>query len=551
MQDINVPFQNTNSQMQNGLIIAAQKDFIKILTSNEEKAYNSFYSYLCCIKGLIRNLIFIMIIAVITFIFVIVALSTLIKKNEHYVALATTICPMTSNPLSEYLGDYYTSNLDSLKGDTTSFTTLWCKVGSVENGVLISYFIFLIIFILIEILLLLIHKNVIKIAIEGFLYNLILGFNLLFYALLQLYNPLLFYLFVYCIIVSSNSPLTINQGEGTRSKSSLEVNWEKNKASPVVNSVLVLFILFLNSFYGGILERCILYYLRQDYDNPNNPNFSSEYTKTKTLNIKNNSLKLEIRVNKNIYLEPINHQKKYYKFKQVKIEGKTNDFIYILLDNLAICDQISLADWDYPCLNEIFLKLGKIAYRIYFVLYASLPLFLLHVNNEYNYHMLATEYSTIFLDSYGIVSSRKPKFLSVFKSFGSFELNLTNSRFALYFISIFFILLFMLKRIFFGGFTHYILSLISFVICIIFVLENIIYIILSFLLLLFAIFSYVCFKDFHYKDNMVEGKLLSQIIFNIIIFTLCIIILFDSINLMSKLNKLRKEVNIIYIYISY
>ena len=546
MQPISVPFQNTISPMQNGLVVATQRNFNDILSNDERKEYNSFNSNQCCGTGLIGNLIYIIIMSGINFLFVIIALSTLIKKNAHYVALATTICPTSSNPLSEYLGDFYTSALDSLIGDTASFTTFWCKIGSVENGVLISYLIFLIIFIVIEILSLLIHKNVIKIKIEGFFHYLILGLNLLFYALFLIYAPLLVYLFVYCIIVSSVSPLIVNQGEGNRTKSYLEENWDKNKAIPIVNSTFILLIMAFNSAFGGKLLRCIFYYLRKDYEDPNNQNNQNnqnnpnEYTKTKTMYIKNNSIKLQISVNKNIYLEPINDQKKHYKFKQVIIEGRTNGYIYALQENLAICDQLSLADWDYPKLNGIFEKLGKIAYLIYGVLFVSVPLFKLHINNEYNYHTLVSQ-SIFFTGSY----SGKPKFLSVFKSFGAFELGLTNSRFALYVVSIFFILLFMLKRMFFGGFTRPILSIISFVICIIFVLENIIYIILSFLVILFAVFSVVCYYgiDKNASDDMIQTKLYIQMVLNIIIFSICIRILVDSIQLMSILNKLRKEVS--------
>ena len=546
MQPISLPFPKTISPMQNGLVVATQRNFNDILSNDERKEYNSFNSNQCCGTGLIGNLIYIIIMAGINFLFVIIALSTLIKKNAHYIALATTICPMSSNPLSEYLGDYYNSVFDSLVGDTASFTTFWCKIGSVENGVLISYLIFLIIFIVIEILSLLIHKNVIKIKIEGFFHYLILGLNLLFYALFQIYSPLLFYLFVYCIIVSSVSPLIVNQGEGNRTKSYLEENWDKNKAIPIVNSTFILLIMAFNSAFGGKLLRCIFYYLRKDYEDPNNlnnqnnQNNPNEYTKTKTMYIKNNSIKLQISVNKNIYLEPINDQKKHYKFKQVIIEGRTNGYIYALQENLAICDQLSLADWDYPKLNGIFEKLGKIAYLIYGVLFVSVPLFKLHINNEYNYHTLVSQ-SIFYTGSY----SGKPKFLSVFKSFGAFELGLTNSRFALYVVSIFFILLFMLKRMFFGGFTRPILSLISFVICIIFVLENIIYVILSFLVILFAVFSVVCYYDIdkNASDDMIQTKLYIQMVLNIIIFSICIRILVDSIQLMSMLNKLRKEVS--------
>ena len=138
---INIQLQNTISQMKNGLTIATKRNFNDILSSEEKRAYNSFNSNQCCGTGLIGNLIVIIIMAGINFIFVIIALwtLTLIKKNVHYIALATIICPMSSNPLSEYIGEYYTSAFGSLIGDTALFTTFWCEIGNVENGVLFSY----------------------------------------------------------------------------------------------------------------------------------------------------------------------------------------------------------------------------------------------------------------------------------------------------------------------------------------------------------------------------------------------------------------------------
>ena len=123
----------------------------------------------------------------INIIFVIVALTTLIKKNPHYIALETIVCPISSNPLSKYLGE----DID----DTASFTTFWYIIGSFENGILISYLIFLILFLVIEIITLLTHK-VIRKKIEGILYYIILGFNLLFYVIFLIYTPLLLYLFI-------------------------------------------------------------------------------------------------------------------------------------------------------------------------------------------------------------------------------------------------------------------------------------------------------------------------------------------------------------------
>ena len=63
MQLINVQFQNTISPIQNGLVVATQRGFNDILTSDEKRAYNSFNSNQCCGRGLIENLIVIIIMA--------------------------------------------------------------------------------------------------------------------------------------------------------------------------------------------------------------------------------------------------------------------------------------------------------------------------------------------------------------------------------------------------------------------------------------------------------------------------------------------------------
>ena len=76
----------------------------------------------------------------------------------------------------------------------------------------------------------------------------------------------------------------------------------------------------------------------------------------------------------------------------------------------------------------------------------------------------------------------------------------------------------------------------------IFVLVNIIYSILTFLIMLFSVFSIVCFYDMNDNpDDIIQAKFYLQAILNIIIFSICIRLLIDSIQLTTMLNKLRKE----------
>ena len=52
----------------------------------------------------------------------------------------------------------------------------------------------------------------------------------------------------------------------------------------------------------------------------------------------------------------------------------------------GITEQISIADWHYPNLNYIFIKLCKMFNYIYYILFFSLPLFKFYVNDEIEYH---------------------------------------------------------------------------------------------------------------------------------------------------------------------
>ena len=134
-----------------------------------------------------------------------------------------------------------------------------------------------------------------------------------------------------------------------------------------------------------------------------------------------------------------------------------------------------------------------------------------------------------------------PKFNGIFVHYGYFESLIVKSRFSFYLISIFFLLLFMLKRMLYGGFNSLIKSKISFIMSLIFVTLNVIYVILDFLMVLFGIFSTICLSDIKLNDSLVTFKLYVQLIINIIIFSITIKILVKSIILSKNLNDLRKE----------
>ena len=136
-----------NNQKEQGLVLTTERRKEDLLNSNEKKIYELYIQPTCCgsgINGLIINLI---VFSGINFVFIIVALSTLIKKNAYYLILYTLSCPL-DNALDDYLGGLssFSSLFEGYTGTDSSFKTFWCNIGSFEDGVLISYLIFYLIY---------------------------------------------------------------------------------------------------------------------------------------------------------------------------------------------------------------------------------------------------------------------------------------------------------------------------------------------------------------------------------------------------------------------
>ena len=142
-------------QQEQGIVQATERKMEDILKSNEKKEYQSFMSPACCGEGMIGQIIYLLVISGINFVFIIVAIATSIKKNAAYLLLYSLNCPL-DNIISDYLGEA-ASLLAGFSGSTeSSFKMFWCGIGSFEDGVLISYLIFVILFVGFEILSLLI-----------------------------------------------------------------------------------------------------------------------------------------------------------------------------------------------------------------------------------------------------------------------------------------------------------------------------------------------------------------------------------------------------------
>ena len=533
MNDINK--EDNNNKQNNDLIECIQIKYEEAITGILQKLIIKFEN--CCGKKIIGLKILFIIIGGINFILSIAALSTLIKKNSYYIAFSAEVILQQANYYSLYRNGFtLISSSSSFSMDDynlPTFTQFWCNIGKVEDGVLISYFIFLILYLGFEIFSLLLHKNVIKLEIKGILYNIIVLINLIFLIIFYIYIPLFIYLFIYSILVSTISPLNVNyHSDITRTKSLIEEEWEKNKTLPIVNSVII-FLMYIFVHLQTLIKSSIILYLSMKFEGDDLNNVK---IKAKKLDINNKTLDIEVKANQILFIKEIGSNT-FYKFKEMKIEGETNNFIHVRLDNEAIIDILSFTDWDYSYFNDIFLKLAKISKFIYGILIVSIASFKMHISNEINYILI----KEIYLD----LDENKPKFYDVFIMYGSLEKGFSETRFSLYIISLFFILLFMLKRVYFGGFSKYTFSLISFIFSSFFILLNLIFTLLSFIMLVVTIFSLVSyfdgFKDL--KEDMIIMKLFIQIALNICILGIILPLLMNTIHLTISLNKIRNEVS--------
>ena len=240
-----------------------------------------------------------------------------------------------------------------------------------------------------------------------------------------------------------------------------------------------------------------------------------------------------------------NNKNKIYKFKKVNIVNLTNKFVYVRLGLNSVTDQISLAEWNYPDLNLIFSRLADMCNSIYIILFFSVPLLKMHVKDEILYQLIRLVNKDLSYSNYS--NYQKPKFSNIFDMYGSFEKSFTQSRFILYIIQLIILLSFMLKRIYFGGFKEPSHLLIAFILCIICIIDNAIYVILDFITVLFTLFSLINYfdkqKDKKLNKDMLEIKLFSQLFMNIIIFIFNIILLKETVYLTIDYKKIKNEMN--------
>ena len=526
-------------------VICLQMNNEEIL-EDKDKALLQFYKYKeFDFKRIISRIILQIIYSGIQFILIIVLLCLSCNSNDYYKAYR--------DYLIEY--DKLLSNigLDSL---LPTYVYFWCDFGDIESDILISLLVFIIIYLGFEIFSLLVHKIVIKIDYNNGIFAKILLFaNMIYYILFKIYLPLLVFLAIYTIVIFIYSPHDASKTNILENifvdnvESELNKDWNKKKFFVIASFILKI---IFTSFFAVLLKvkYHIIEYLNKLYEESddeeeqeNNKINVEKNEVTTSICINNIDYDTRVKLNDILYLQELDveNKGKKFKFKKIYIQNITQNFIYIRLGQNAITDRISNAHWNYPDINYIFGKLGDMCDWIYMILFFSVPLFKLHVENEF-------AYSKIKLIHKGYENSNvdKPLFADIFDMYGSFEKGLTESRFALYIVQLVFIFALMLKRIFFGGFNKSSNLLVVFIINIIFLVQNIIYVIFDFLLILFSIFCVVCYYKNKYNSNAdatMDAKFFLQIVLNADMFVNNLSLLKENVILTIYLNRLRKAMD--------
>ena len=462
-----------------------------------------------------------------------------------------------SNILDSGLNQFFGSSI------LASFTQFWCYLGNYQTNVLISLLIFVILFLLFIIFSILVHKNAISsLKLEykdgkGILYNILLFTNSIFLIIFKIYVPLLCFLFIYSIYGIARSP-NINSlfdlSDTYPLIKSLENEWDKHKAKHYITFVIELIIFSLVLGLSTTMKYSVIDYLNMNYyeededideeiDENRNKNKIELNEKTTSIIINNANYNVRTKLNQVLYLQQIGNDK-IYKFKKILIENLTNNFVYVRIGPNAIADRISNAEWDFPHYNNIFDKISDLNNSLYLILFFSLPLFQLSLVKNPNYKVIIETFNLMddVLGDY-IDDEDKGLFTDIFNMFGAFSDGINESRFAFYIIEVFIFLLFMGKRMVWGGFGKSSFVNINFGYSIFLIVENSVYFLMTFLSILFGIFSLVCYYK-NYKDlndDDIQIILFLQLVLNFIIIIINGMLLSRTINYLKDVNKLRKS----------
>ena len=439
--------------------------------------------------------------------------------------------------------DYYYNNNQEIDDSITiynvkgiSFEEFWCGIGKYDNSILMGLLIAIAFFIVLLIIDLCIKKDNIK---NGIIYYIILILYMILYVVFRIFICLLFCLFAYSIIVTFYEPEPQHLGgkeNDYRYSSYLdyynlnfynEERWEDRLINSSVFSGIVLLLFIFVSILDG-LKALIIKYLGLDFDENQMRN---EISRKISIRFGEEVHEIEVKNKQNVYLDEVTTRKKI-KFKEIKFDKLGSDSYYLKLTNKGLVDQLGFSEWDYPHINEGFSRLGSLLDLIYVILFFLVLLTKFHVKDEYTYQFL----------KYAIELGYSISFSKYYEIYGNLEKNITELRIYVYLLITIILLLFMIKRAFFGGFKRNGIFWIFFIISLLFILLNLIILLITILIDVYTWLSFIAYisKITFSHDGLVFAKFIIQGCLNIIIIILQIAIFAKSISYTIFLYSMKK-----------
>ena len=322
-------------------------------------------------------------------------------------------------------------------------------------------------------------------------------FNGLFHIVFRIFVFVIAYdIVIYIIVLIIGQPfelkIEVNGIKQERSSTEIEDKWISSHNKEVGASHIILCVfLFIFNLILNTMDKTFLLYADMNYTDTNENLMNDDKSKNTSISIGGKSIDINIK-KKRLCLHDLS-QKHNFKFKQVLLKGITNNHINFKLGNKAVDNMLSITDWDYPVIDPIFICLGDILKNIFYnAFFIYLPT-RFHANSY-------TAYKDIKL---ALGFGQSVKFVKIFKIYGNFENLVTESRFYIYLVISILLLLFQLKRVYFGGTSKKILIILHFIFSILLIIIDVAYIILSLVLAIFSILCIFTFKNYKsYKSSI-------------------------------------------------
>ena len=288
------------------------------------------------------------------------------------------------NKLAYRVESNNTVNVYFLRG--FSLQLFWCGIGKYDMKILISYSVFILLFIIFLIVDLNMNKNLDEIGIK---YYITTFFYMIFYVVLIIYAVLYLLLLIYSTVVFFQNPNTCiknyfytkiynenhinnkdysdnsyNSDNSDNSKTYFfkrSINedeatglWKEKRLYALIYCAINL-LLVIFGFIISILYKIIYSYLSLKFINENNNNNNlTEIKKKERIKVGNKNYDIEIYPFQNLFLSD-NETNKIYEFRKILYN---KELYYLKVTNKGLKDQVGWTEYQYyPKINEGFSRL--------------------------------------------------------------------------------------------------------------------------------------------------------------------------------------------------